>query len=128
MKIKKADFFFITVLTILGIILTMIIYLPRTSSGNYVEVRLNGEKTAAYPLDTERTETIHTDNGTNTFQIQNGTVTMTQADCHDRTCVSMKSISRSGETIVCLPHKLVLEVITNDNGSPAMDAVTGGAS
>lgn len=127
MKVKKADLFLIAILIIIGIILSIIIYLPRTSSGNFVEVRLDGEKIAIYPLDTERTETIPAENGINTFQIKDGIVTMTDADCNDRVCVAMKSISRSGETIVCLPHKLVLEIVTNSNDAPTMDAVTGGA-
>ncbi len=127
MKKKQPDLFLIAILCIIGIILSFIIYLPRTSSGNFVEVRLDGQVIASYPLDAERTETIHAVNGINTFKIKNGTVTMTHADCHDRVCVTMKSISHSGETIVCLPHKLVLEVVTDNNDTPPMDAVTGGA-
>lgn len=128
MKIQKADIIFILILTILGIILSIILYLPRTTTGDFVEVRLNGERIATYPLDTECTETIEVPGGSNTFYIKDGAVSMTEADCHDKVCVTMKSISRVGETIVCLPHKLVLEVVTKDSDAPTMDAVTGGVS
>jgi hypothetical protein len=125
-KLSKQDYFFITLLVVTGIVLSVIIYLPRRTSGDYVEVRVDGNVTATYPLDTDRTETIEPDGGTNTFQIKDGSVTMTDADCHDHTCVKTTSISRNGETIVCLPHKVVLEVITKENRSSDIDAVTGG--
>ena len=35
---------------------------------------------------------------------------MIRANCHNHDCMQQGSISKTGETIVCLPHKLVLEV------------------
>jgi hypothetical protein len=35
---------------------------------------------------------------------------MTQADCPDKLCVHQKAISATGETIVCLPNKVVVEI------------------
>ncbi len=127
MNIQKTDIFFLSILLSAGVLLAVFIYFPRTSVGTYVEIRVDGEKTAAYPLSADRRETVHTASGENTIMIQNGAVSMTAADCPDKVCVSMRRISRSGETIVCLPHKLVLEIKNSGNGGNSLDAVTGGA-
>ena len=42
--------------------------------------------------------------------IADGTADVTQADCPDKICVDHAPISRDRETIICLPHKLVVEV------------------
>lgn len=127
MKARKSDFIFIIILFLFGVFLSIVIYLPRTASGNYVEVRVDGKVLFTYSLSTDRTENIRTANGTNTFYIKEGTVYMKEADCHDKVCVNMHGISKAGETIVCLPHKLVLEVI-NRNEDTQPDAITGGGS
>ncbi|MCI8363453.1 MAG: NusG domain II-containing protein [Eubacterium sp.] len=127
MNLQKTDIIFLSILFSAGLLLAVLIYFPRTSVGTYVEIRVDGEKTAAYSLSTDRRETLHTASGENTIMIQNGTVSMAAADCPDRVCVSMRRISRSGETIVCLPHKLVLEIKNSGNEAAPLDAVTGGA-
>jgi len=47
---------------------------------------------------------------------------MLEADCRDGICVDHTPISLNGETIICLPHRLVIEI---DGGeSPAIDGAT----
>lgn len=127
MKLKKADIIFLSILVCTGILLTILIYIPRSSTGTYVEIRINGEQTAVYPLSENRRETFHTASGENTINIQDGAVSMIAADCPDKVCVNMRRISHSGETIVCLPHQLVLEIKDSGDRMSPLDAVTGGA-
>ena len=35
---------------------------------------------------------------------------VTDADCPDQVCIRMGKISKTGENIVCLPHKLVVQL------------------
>ena len=42
--------------------------------------------------------------------VKDGKVSVTEADCPDKVCVNTGEISKSGDTIVCLPHKLVVEI------------------
>lgn len=37
-------------------------------------------------------------------------IAITEANCADQVCVRKGAISRPGDTIVCLPHKLLIEV------------------
>ena len=47
---------------------------------------------------------------------------MAEADCADRYCMAYKPISKSGETIICLPHRLVVEV-AGDRESQLPDVI-----
>ena len=42
--------------------------------------------------------------------IQNGQAKMEWADCPDQLCVHQKAISRTGESIICLPNQVVVSV------------------
>lgn len=127
MKPRKLDIFLLTSLVLLGIFISIYIYFPQTESGTYVQVRVDGKVIATYPLSENRSEKIETNNGTNTFLIKDACVQITASDCHDHVCEKMNTISNSGETIICLPHKLVLEIITTSENEPTLDGITGGA-
>ena len=51
----------------------------------------------------------------NIVRIQNHEVWMEEADCPDGYCEEQGKISGHTQTIVCLPHKLVVEVLENEN-------------
>lgn len=70
------------------------------------------------PLANDTQKTITGPNGgSNTFYIKNGTITMNSADCGDKTCIRTGTISKAGESIVCLPHRLVLTITSGDAGA-----------
>ena len=80
-----------------------------------VRVTRQGEVIAVFPLSEDHTETFSDVTGSNTLEISDGTAKMIDADCPDQICVNTYPISSPGETIVCLPHKLVIEVITGES-------------
>ena len=43
------------------------------------------------------------------FVIQNGEVFMENSNCKNQICVKHKKISRSGESIICLPNKVIIQ-------------------
>lgn len=45
----------------------------------------------------------------NTVVIQNGEVFMEESNCKNQICVKHKKIKRSGESIICLPNKVIIE-------------------
>ena len=55
--------------------------------------------------------TIGEDDFENIIIIKDGKASMAKADCPDKICVNHAAISKKGETIVCLPHKVVVEVV-----------------
>jgi hypothetical protein len=93
--------------------------------GSTVLVKIDGEVTESYSINENRTVDIVTgDNNEflNTLVIEDGKVYMSDADCPDKICKEHRPISYSGETIVCLPHRIVIE-ITAENSAPDLDAV-----
>lgn len=59
--------------------------------------------------------TIEADNGDyNTIHIENNDVLMHDANCNDQVCVRSGAIDSPGETIVCLPHKVIVEIKADD--------------
>ena len=119
------DICFLTLLLIIGISLTVWVFFPSAPTQGILEVRVNGQLRMRLPLaqNTDR-EIFISNHTTNRFLIQDGTVRMTEANCHDRTCVRTRAISRSGESIVCLPHRLVLTSVETDETDSPPDAVT----
>lgn len=48
--------------------------------------------------------------GTNTAEIRDGCIFMTDASCPDKLCIKQGKLSDSSRTIVCLPNKVVISV------------------
>lgn len=83
----------------------------------------DGHEIAAYSLLEERIESIpYGDENYNLLLISNGQVSVSDADCPDKLCVHQHSISRNGESIICLPHKLVIQIEAKEESE--LDAVT----
>jgi len=74
-------------------------------------VYVDGEKLCEYPLSQNTTEKIELGNGSyNILTISEGYADVTEASCPDQICVHHNHIRYMGETIVCLPNKLVVEI------------------
>lgn len=88
-----------------------------------VRVIQNGQEIASYPLSEDRTVTIpYEDENYNLLFISSGEASVSDADCPDGLCVRARSISRNGESIICLPHKLVIQIESKEESD--LDAVT----
>lgn len=124
-SMKKIDYIIVSGLLVLGVIFTFFIFRPADAEPGALEVRQNGKVIMTLPLSENTTKTIENNSGgTNTFTVRDGAVTMTEADCGDYTCIQTGSITKTGESIVCLPHRLVLQIVSNaDSTEPEPDAV-----
>lgn len=91
-----------------------------SGSAGSVTVKVNGVIEGSYSLSEDRV--IEINGGTNHLEIHNGKADMTEADCPDKLCVNQKPISRQGESIICLPNKVIVEV--EGGGESEYDAVT----
>lgn len=109
---KKADLILV-VLALIAAAGIWLFYSAGAEKGLTAVVTVDGEWKADLPLDDrgKSSVTIETDGGYNIIAMENGEVFMTEADCRDQICVQHKKISKVGETIVCLPHKLVVEIV-----------------
>ncbi|WP_434311274.1 NusG domain II-containing protein [Hominifimenecus sp. rT4P-3] len=92
--------------------------------GAQVIVEVDGVQNAVYSLSEERTVTIEgIEGGTNQLVIEGGAASVVDASCPDHLCVHQSSIRYQGQTIVCLPNRVV---ITVENGEEAeIDGMVG---
>ena len=63
-----------------------------------------GSVAAAY----ERT--VETEYGRNVIRVSHGAIAVASADCPDKLCVRQGEITDSALPIVCLPHRLVIQI------------------
>lgn len=117
MKINKkfkADLILICGLIFIGVIIFLVLVVS-SDDGNYVQVRVNGKVTSVYPLSQNRTEIIQGISGKNTLVIENREAYISEADCPDGLCKNMGRISKNGQSLICLPNKVVVEVTDNSD-------------
>ena len=104
--------------------------------GAYVRVEQNGKTVGIYRLDEDRREVFPDEaaggtpgakgaaDGTvaagNVLVIEDGRVYMESASCPDKLCVKQGIRSQVGETIVCLPHRLAVTVISEEEAKELM--------
>ena len=86
------------------------------TEGAFAVVKLDGKETERYPLSVNTEVVIETENnGKNTLVIEDGKAFIKNATCPDKICEGHSKISFKGETIVCLPHKVVIEIVASDS-------------
>lgn len=93
------------------------------TEGSFAVIKIDGKETERYPLSVNTEVVIETgDNGRNTLVIEDNKAFMKDANCPDKICEGHSKISYKGETIVCLPHKVVIEIVTAE-ATDELDAV-----
>ncbi|WP_304509360.1 NusG domain II-containing protein [Anaerotignum sp.] len=107
---KKADKILVLILLLIALAFALFFFL-RAEEGGFARVTVDGEVKAELPLSKDILYRVETETGYNVIQIQDGYASIQEADCRDQICVEHKKIHLTGETIVCLPHKLVVEIV-----------------
>lgn len=111
MKQKKMDFGVLVFFIMLGLLSFWLLQMGSGQAGDRVVIRQAGKPVGSYSLRENRQIILQNSYGTNKIMIQDGVVYMEEASCRDQICVKHKPISRSKERIVCLPNKLMIQII-----------------
>lgn len=118
---KKADVILLSAAIAAALIFYLIIR-AGSGRGDVAVVTVDGQYYAQYPLDTDTDVIIPGAAGLdNELVIKNGVADIVSADCPDKLCVKQKAINLDGETLVCLPNKVVVEIKSESENS--VDAV-----
>jgi len=121
-EFRKNDFILIVVIFVVLLMVAAVFY-NNMDFGSTVTVTVDGEIFGEYSLNSNQEIEITNSDGevTNILLISDGTAKMTEATCPDLICVNTEAISKKGETIVCLPNKVVVTVESNEESD--IDAV-----
>ena len=106
----RRDAALLVILLAVGALLFFFLRINRAEGGTAV-VRVSGEPYGSYDLHTDQEIEIQgTNGGTNLLQIRDGKASVIQASCPDLLCVHQGTVSRQGESIICLPNEVVVEI------------------
>lgn len=118
--IKKADIVLFLILAALGIAVT-VMSLNGAEDGSVVQVSVDGKTYGVYSLNKNQTIEIKQDKSINKITIKDGHVQMSDSTCKNQICVKTGEISNTSQSIVCLPNKVMVEII---RGEAQFDAVS----
>ncbi len=101
-------------------VIFLVLWLIPKPQGSTVIISLNGEVYREIPLNENSVIPIETEFGKNTVVIEKGEVWVIHSDCPDGLCEKDR-ISKSGESIVCLPNRL--SVTVGDKNKEEVDVI-----
>ena len=108
---KKIRYDVLLICIILCVALGVFVLFKNTlKNGKTALVKVDNKVVFSADLGEDCSQKITTENGYNIIEIKDGVVRVKEADCRDKICVNHRPISKTGETVVCLPHKLVVEI------------------
>ena len=113
MKLKPLDIIIVLSLVIITILSTVFVFISSNKKFDKlnVEIYVNGNLYKKIPLKNHNEDIkIITDLGENIVSISNGKVKILNSDCKDEICVKDGYISKPGKQLVCLPHKLMVQI------------------
>jgi hypothetical protein len=113
-KLRKADLLLLGGILAAGCVLAIVLLLTR-GSGNEVQIRVDGQVVETLELSQDQTYEIQgVGGGTNLLVIQNGEAWVEEATCPDGLCENMGKISQNGQSVICLPNKVVVEIVSQE--------------
>ena len=145
--IRKADIVLLIILVVAGLAVSAVLGMSRSAAGSDAKVIIEsgGSLYASYPLSEDRTVIVPApqekvsaahipddrspaaDQFThyNVVTIRGGKVSVSEASCKNQVCVNHAEISLTGESIVCLPNRLVVRIEgSSDEKGGGYDSVT----
>ena len=111
-KKSKNDIILISVILVAALIFLAVFTLNK-QEGSAVTVKIDGVDSDIYELNKDISVDIVTgenDEFINTLVIADGKAYIVNANCPDKICEGHRPVSYTGETIVCLPHKVTIEI------------------
>ena len=120
---KNRDLYLAAALLLVAAVLFLVMRIGNQKEGSQVKITVDGETYGVYSLWEDQEIEMKETAGENCIRIENGKARMIAADCPDGYCMDQGEIQRPTETIVCLPHRVVVEVITQGEAEDSVDVI-----
>ena len=107
--IKVLDVIVVAVILICSLIVTLSL---ADDGAEYAVIYVNGNEYGRYSLDSDKKQIVDvsTEYGHNVVVIDKQKVFVTETDCMDKVEIAAGEISKPGQSLVCLPNRLVITV------------------
>ena len=122
---RNAKIILILLLSAAALSAGIIFMQKKQTTSPVARITLDGELLREIPLDQVEESysfTVDTDEGSNTILVEPGRIRVSEANCPDQVCVNQGFISDGTVPVVCLPHKLMIEIV---GGGSEFDAAAG---
>lgn len=108
------------IVSIIGAVFVFYALLP-DGGGETAVVSRDGSVIAEIPLNVSG-EYIFPEVPDMVFTAGDGTVSVTESNCGDKTCMRTGKISHRGEAVICVPNKIIVEIkgSTQESGVDAV--------
>ena len=106
----------VLVVILLALIVLTLVFVFTPEKGEKAEIYLDGEKVMTLSLDVDREIVLEH----MTIIVEKGAIRVSDADCPDKICKARGTISKAGQSIVCVPNRIVIKVV----GKGEVEAIT----
>ncbi|MBQ3565874.1 MAG: NusG domain II-containing protein [Oscillospiraceae bacterium] len=108
-KVSVRELIIIAVILLFGV--TAFILLSFKKNGRTALIYVDGKPVTEIELKQEQNKTFTVSDAENIiFEVNNGKVRVVSSDCPDKVCCNTGFISKSGESIICMPNKMIVEI------------------
>lgn len=112
---KKLDFVIIAILMLFSFLPEIILgaSIGKEYNNTYAEITVQGKIYKTIPLSEnkgEETIEIKTKEGINIIKIKDNKIGIIESDCQDKICMNPDYIEKPGQSLVCLPNKVIIQI------------------
>lgn len=120
---QKNGICFLAVAVLIGAAFWLLMLWQR-EAGGIVVVSVSGKEVERLSLNQDLTKEITgKGGGTNLLVIRDGKTWIEDASCPDHLCVKKQAVSRTGESIICLPNQVVVTIKEGTEEEGGVDAI-----
>ena len=121
---KKKDFILIFVVSLIIAGAFGVNYFVNTKNVDSIEIYMDNKLYKTYDINDKEEIKIKSKEGYNIVKIHDKGVEIIEASCPDKVCIHQGFITKSSESIVCLPNKVHIKITTEDNHESEEDVIS----
>ena len=122
--LRKKDFILIFVVSLIIAGAFGVNYFVNTKNVDSIEIYMDNKLYKTYNINDKEEIKIKSKEGYNIVKIHDKGVEIIEASCPDKVCIHQGFITKSSESIVCLPNKVHIKITTEDNHESEEDVIS----
>ena len=122
--LRKKDFILIFVVSLIIAGAFGVNYFVNTKNVDSIEIYMDNKLYKTYDINDKEEIKIKSKEGYNIVKIHDKGVEIIEASCPDKVCIHQGFITKSSESIVCLPNKVHIKITTEDNHESEEDVIS----
>ncbi|NLG52962.1 MAG: NusG domain II-containing protein [Clostridiales bacterium] len=111
MKPRKGDYL-VAFIVLAAALFTWFYPFLRGGASDRAVVTKDGVELCTLPLDKDTEFALDEA----TIQVKDGKIRILKSSCPDKVCVNTGGISKSGQSIVCVPNRIIIKIPYGDSG------------